>query len=385
MAEKNKGEIRNTDFEKDNFHENVEEKKDSLMWSEEDYTAMQNLTGFDEESILEDQKKGIGVLTLIIVCVICLIIGMFVGYNIQPRKDNADDKTDKSEIAYLPQAFYTRLNESNEIYLYELDNVGVETAILDLSNSSYKYEFIDNYLYLLIEKSESLKFYRYKFTKQGYRRDLVKEFEEKYTSFYFENGLIALNDSKSINLYDIGGVIIKTFDIENAEVLSYNENYLVYAEGKKLSIVDSKLDSTKTITNKMDSFLIFDNDDIYFTEDNKIFVVSTSNYDKLEVTETEKTNFFKKVNRYYIFNDNKSLYILENEIKKIKEFDYSINELLYLDRDNLVIVLEDYDAYECALKLNRYYVFNINSKNIIEKNIRGCLNYKTINDYVKIG
>ena len=39
--------------------EEFEEKKDSLMWSEEDYDAMQKLTGFDDESILEDQKKGV--------------------------------------------------------------------------------------------------------------------------------------------------------------------------------------------------------------------------------------------------------------------------------------------------------------------------------------
>ena len=382
MEEKNKGEIRNTDFEKDNFHENVEEKKDSLMWSEEDYTAMQNLTGFDEESIFKDQKKGISILILVIVCVICLILGMFIGYNIQPKKEVT--KKEESEIAYLPQAFYTKLNQSDELYLYELNNVGEETAILDLSNSSYKYEYIENYLYLLIEKNETLKLYRYKFSKQGYRRDLVKEFDN-YTSFNFMNGLIALNDDKFINLYDLSGMIVKTFELEKANILSYNENYLVYADYKKLSIIDSKLDSTKVITENMDSFLTFSNDDIYFIENNKIYVVSTSNYDKVEVTETESTNVFKKLNDYYIFNNGKSLYILDNEMKKIKDFDYKINELLYLDRDNLVIILDDYDAHECALKLNKYYLFNINSKSIIERNIRGCLNYKVINDYIKIG
>ena len=382
MEEKNKGEIRNTDFEKDNFHENVEEKKDSLMWSEEDYTAMQNLTGFDEESIFKDQKKGISILILVIVCVICLILGMFIGYNIQPKKEVT--KKEESEIAYLPQAFYTRLNQSDELYLYELNNVGEETAILDLSNSSYKYEYIENYLYLLIEKNETLKLYRYKFSKQGYRRDLVKEFDN-YTSFNFMNGLIALNDDKTVNLYDLSGMIVKTFELEKANILSYNENYLVYADYKKLSIIDSKLDSTKVITENMDSFLAFSNDDIYFIENNRIYVVSTSNYDKVEVTETESTNVFKKLNDYYIFNNGKSLYILDNEMKKIKDFDYKINELLYLDRDNLVIILDDYDAHECALKLNKYYLFNINSKSIIERNIRGCLNYKVINEYIKIG
>ncbi len=377
MREKNKGESLkdHSDFE----------KKDDLMWREEDYTAIQKLTGFDEESIAEDQKRGLNILVFSIVCAICLIIGIVIGYNVQPRSESKRYSDSEKVLQALPQAFYTKMNTSNELYLYELNNVGEEVYLLDLSNASYKYDFIDNYLYLLFEKNGTLRFYRYEFTKQGYRRDLVKEFDSDYNEFYFENGFIALGTKNGVALYDLGGLNIKTFDVQNVNILAYNENYLVYSSKNKLYVLDSSTETTKVITSNMNSFLTFDNDTVFFTEGSKMYEVSTSDYEKKEIAEFKENNVFLKVNNYYVYNDGKTLYLLDGEVKKIKEFDSSISELLYIDCNNLVIVLDSYDAYKCSLQSDNYYLLNINSKSILERKIEGCLNYKIINDYVKIG
>ena len=63
--------------------EKQEIKKDSLMWSEEDYDAIQKLTGFDEESVSEDQKKGINVIVFVVFCIFCLIIGLLKALEIK--------------------------------------------------------------------------------------------------------------------------------------------------------------------------------------------------------------------------------------------------------------------------------------------------------------
>ena len=94
-------------------------KKDNLIWNEEDYQTMEKLTGFDEETIENDQRKGIQIIIFVIVCIFMLILGILIGYNI-PKKNTevkpiiTEDtkKTPKISVAY------TKKNNSGELYLY---------------------------------------------------------------------------------------------------------------------------------------------------------------------------------------------------------------------------------------------------------------------------
>ena len=38
------------------------EKKDTLMWSDEDYKSMEKLTGFSEEDVQKENKKALQIL-----------------------------------------------------------------------------------------------------------------------------------------------------------------------------------------------------------------------------------------------------------------------------------------------------------------------------------
>ena len=108
--------------EKEKKEGEQEVKKDSWMWSEEDYDAMQRLTGFDEDSVEADQKKGINLIVFIIVCVVCLVGGILIGYNI--NKKAPEEKPDITVIKTVDDkkvetvAVYNRLNASGELYLY---------------------------------------------------------------------------------------------------------------------------------------------------------------------------------------------------------------------------------------------------------------------------
>ena len=106
-------------------------KKDNLMWNEEDYQTMEKLTGFDEESIENDKKKGIQIVIFVITCLVMLIFGILIGYNI-PKKDNKTNITITEEIKKVPEinVAYTRKNNSGELYLYLSDLSCFDTYLL---------------------------------------------------------------------------------------------------------------------------------------------------------------------------------------------------------------------------------------------------------------
>ena len=128
------------------------DKKDSLMWSEEDYSTMEKLTGFDTESIEQEQKKTIQIAILVIVCLLMLVVGFIIGYNF-PKSA----KDEQVGIAETPKIFeiemaYTKKNNSGELYLYIVDNNNEEQPIFELSPYYfYSFNCYQNDLYVILD------------------------------------------------------------------------------------------------------------------------------------------------------------------------------------------------------------------------------------------
>ena len=373
--------------EKEKKEGEQEVKKDSLMWSEEDYDAMQRLTGFDEDSVEADQKKGINLIVFIIVCVVCLVGGILIGYNI--NKKAPEEKPDITVIKTVDDkkvetvAVYNRLNASGELYLYVLNSEAEEISILDLTNQKYAYQYIDEDLYVLLEK-DGLNLYDYSFSKDGYHRELVHKFESEYNAFYFRNSLILIKNKNELKFYNIEGTLVSSVTLDADQIYDYTSEYIVYAKNNKINIYYIKTNNNKSLTKKASSFLYLDNDQVFYIEKNKLYRYSIIG-DVLKDIATVKVNtIFTKIESYYMFNDGKTLYYFDKDVKKVKDFDYNINEIANLDRDNLVFILDDYNTTTCLMDDKKFDVYNISSKGISEKNISGCLNTQVINGLINI-
>ena len=373
--------------EKEKKEGEQEVKKDSLMWSEEDYDAMQRLTGFDEDSVEADQKKGINLIVFIIVCVVCLVGGILIGYNI--NKKAPEEKPDITVIKTVDDkkvetvAVYNRLNASGELYLYVLNSEAEEISILDLTNQKYAYQYIDEDLYVLLEK-DGLNLYDYSFSKDGYHRELVHKFESEYNAFYFRNSLILIKNKNELKFYNIEGTLVSSVTLDADQIYDYTSEYIVYAKNNKINIYYIKTNNIKSLTKKASSFLYLDNDQVFYIEKNKLYRYSIIG-DVLKDIATVKVNtIFTKIESYYMFNDGKTLYYFDKDVKKVKDFDYNINEIANLDRDNLVFILDDYNTTTCLMDDKKFDVYNISSKGISEKNISGCLNTQVINGLINI-
>ena len=358
-------------------------KKDTLLWNEEDYDAIQKLTGFDEDSIIDEQKKGINIIIFSVCCIAFLIVGIILGYSIHKNETNNNVYfTNNFETKVAIDSVYTRLNESNELYLYVLTNANEEISILNLSNIEYDYELIDESLYVLLKK-DNLSLYEYSFDKNGYHRSLVNSFDEKYDLFYFRNNLILLKKDDLIEIYDKTSKLISKMLFAENEILDYNLGYIVFKEGNSLNIYDINSEETKNVTSSLAAFLIFDDNKIYFIDNSKLYTFNVLSGKKEFLTDIKLNSIFVKVNDYYIFNDVISLYILDDSIRKIKDFEYNINEIAYLDQNNIIIILEDYTSNGCLLYEKKFGVFNVSAKSITETNINGCLNTQVINGLIK--
>ncbi len=373
--------------EKEKKEGEQEVKKDSLMWSEEDYDAMQRLTGFDEDSVEADQKKGINLIIFIIVCIVCLVGGILIGYNI--NKKAPEEKPDITVIKTVDDkkvetvAVYNRLNASGELYLYVLNSEAEEISILDLTNQKYAYQYIDEDLYVLLEK-DGLNLYDYSFSKDGYHRELVHKFESEYNAFYFRNSLILIKNKNELKFYNIEGTLVSSVTLDADQIYDYTGEYIVYAKNNKINIYYIKTNNIKSLTKKASSFLYLDNDQVFYIEKNKLYRYSIIG-DVLKDIATVKVNtIFTKIESYYMFNDGKTLYYFDKDVKKVKDFDYNINEIANLDRDNLVFILDDYNTTTCLMDDKKFDVYNISSKGISEKNISGCLNTQVINGLINI-
>ncbi len=373
--------------EKEKKEGEQEIKKDSLMWSEEDYDAMQRLTGFDEESIENDQKKGINLIVFIIVCVVCLTLGILIGYNI--NKKAPEDKPEITVIENINNkevktvAVYNRLNVSGELYLYTLNSESEEISLLDLTNQKYAYQYIDENLYVLLEK-DGLNLYNYSFSRDGYHRELVHKFESEYDSFYFRNNLILIKNKTDVKFYSKEGTFITAIKLDADQIYDYTSDYVVYAKDGKINIYYVKTNTNKKLTKNVASFLYLDNDQIFYVEKNKLYRFSIIGDVLKSIINIKSNSIFTKIENYYMFNDGKTLYYFNQDVKKVKDFDYDINEIAYLDKDNIIFILDDYSATECLMDEKKFDVYSISTKGISEKNINGCLNTQVINGLINV-
>ena len=363
--------------------EKHEVKEDSLMWSEEDYDSVQKMTGFDDESILEDQKKGINIIILVVICIVCLTAGIVIGYNIN-KKSTPEPTTYTDEpkvIVPTIASAYTRLNESNELYLYIVSSIDEEFSVMQLNDSNYHYDIEGADLYILID-NDGLNLYKYSFDRNGYHRELATSFNDRYQAFYYKNGFVLIKRENYARMYNKTGVLYKEIETNIKNILDYTEDYIVYESDTSLNVYNIKTDEIKVITDKEYKFLLYSDNQVFYLEEGKIY-----NYDIIkdstnEIAEVKSTNIFAKVKDHYLYNDGKDLYISDTSIIKMKEFNNEINELAYLDKDNIIFILDDYDIENCALKENEYYVYNINTKSMTTKKISGCLKTIIINDLV---
>jgi len=364
----------------------VETNKDSLMWSEEDYETIQKITGFDDESVLEDQKKGVSIVILFVVCIVSLIVGIVLGYNISKRQDSQNTKPiiyneEPQVIVPTVASAYTKVNNANELYLYITNSIDEEFSIMQLNNTKYYYEIRDNNLYVLVDK-DGLNLYEYSFNKNGYHRELLATLSDRYEEFNYKNELIMVQRENYVRFYTKSGVLFKEIETDLKNVLDYTEEYMIYNSGSSVNIYNFDKNESKVITEKEIKYLLLDENKLYYLEENKIVFYDISSSNLTEITSVESNNFFVKVNDYYLYNDGKSLYVFDTEINKIKDFNLVINEIAYINPDNLILILSDYDNSNCTFVQKEYNVFNIDSKSIIKKKISGCLKTEVINDLV---
>ncbi len=369
---------------KDNENEkDLEElKNDSLMWNEEDYYTMQKITGLDEESVEEDKRKGLNLIILAITCIVSLILGFLFGlkftqkYLNKPIIYTIEEK--KDEYNY----FFTRSNQANEVYLYRVNSKDEETPLLNLTDSKYALVSDDEALFVLLKK-DVLYLYKYTFTEQSYNRVLVKTSSKDIDAFYIKNGYILLKKGESINIYNLNGNLFREISLKADEVVDYSNKSVTYINDNTLAIYYYDTKETDIITDNLTNYLLSDNDKIFYTLENKLYCYSIIDKTSKELIEVQKEILkFIKLSDCYILTDGKSLYIYDNEFHKIKDFDSEINELVFIGKESLLIVPDDYDNENCAFLDKKYFVFDIKTRTITEKTMEGCLNTAVINDLI---
>ena len=368
----------------DEDKEKREKPEDSLMWNEEDYDSIQKITGFDDESVEEDQKKGVNLVVFIIICIISLLVGIFIGYNIHKKNPNQPQLYTEGPTIILPTVVsaYTKMNEAGELYLYIINSINEEFSILQLNDLKYYYE-IESNLYVLVDK-DGLSLYEYSFDNNGYHRELMTTLNDRYEAFNYKNGLILIKRDNYVRFYNKNGVLVREVETALDSVLDYNNEYMIYQVGNNLNIYYFASNEIKTISNDNNKYFLLDDNKIFYLEDDKIERYDILDDNIVEITKAPANSFFIKIEDYYLYNSGKSLYILDNSIRKIEEFKKDINEYAYLDQNNVILILDDYNSTDCAFLQKEYGVLELVSKNVVMKKITGCLKTKVINDLITI-
>ena len=199
-----------------------------------------------------------------------------------------------------------------------------------------------------------------------------------------KNGLVLIKYNDYLDLYDKEAKFIRKISFSENEILDYTLDYIIYEKNNELNIYDIYKEDNRNIAKNLDSLLYIDGDKIFYIEANKLISFNFSTNKKEELRDISLNSVFIKVNNYYLFNDGKDLYIFDQSIKKIKEFEYNINEFAYINQNNIVIILDDYDSNNCLLMEKKFGIFNISSKSLTTRNINGCLNTQVINDLIVV-
>lgn len=369
-------------------------KKDNLMWNEEDYQIMEKLTGFDEESIENDKKKGIQIIIFIITCLFMLIIGALIGYNI-PKKDKQDNIIITEDIKKAPEikVAYTKKNNSGELYLYLLDNQNEEYAIFDLSNyTSYYYNIYNNYLYIVLV-NDKMTLFKLELTNNGYKNTQLKEFINEYnsTSIYFVNDLIYFVNNSTLILYNISNESYQNVenDLILENILSINEEYILYINQDKVNIYNLNTHEINLIGENILQATFIDDNVLYFVLGNNretvlFYEYSIDNQINTFIAEVDYDNtILMNIDGLYLYNDSNKLYSYDGLVNnKIYETENKITEIAYLNPNEIIIIPDIYSSDNCSLASTNVGILNIKTKKINIKTIDGCLDTKVINDVI---
>ena len=369
-------------------------KKDNLIWNEEDYQTMEKLTGFDEETIENDQRKGIQIIIFVIVCIFMLILGILIGYNI-PKKNTEVKPIITEDTKKTPKisVTYTKKNNSGELYLYLLDNQNEEYAIFDLSGyTSYYYNIYNNYLYVILV-NDKMSLFKVELTNNGYKNHQLKEFIDEYssTNIQFVNDLIYFMNDNKLLVYSISTDSYQNIENELIldNILSINDDYILYSNQNHVEIYNL---NTNEINSIGENIL-----QATFIGDNVLYFILSNNHETVlfyEYSINDKTNTFiaegdynntilMNINNLYLYNDNNKLYSYDGvSNNEIYEAESKISEISYLNPNEIIIIPDTYTNDDCSLACVKVGIFNIQTKKINIKTINGCLDTKIINDVI---
>lgn len=365
------------------------EKKDSLMWTDEDYQTIEKITGFDEESIEADRKKGIQIVIFVVVCLLMLVIGFVLGYTLPKEERNARLLIDKEEVNPIIKMAYTRKNSSGELYLYLLDNNDMEHMILNLSDYSfYKYQFYDGSLYVILT-DEKMSLYKINLSANGYTNNKEKEFINEYDNIHFVNNKIYFLKEQNISVYDIkrDDSFDISINIKIDNILDINEKYLIFVSENKTNILNLENQEIEIIGENILQTIFMGNNILYYKENinrETVLFYEYSLFDKSSdfIAEVSFENsILMNIKDTYLYTDKNNLYsydgIANNEIYATEN---GIGEIAYLNADEVIVIPSTYDNLSCSDKITEVAIINITTKKVSIKKLSGCLDTKIIND-----
>lgn len=367
------------------------EKKDTLMWSDEDYKSMEKLTGFSEEDVQKENKKALQILLYLLAFILILGIGILIGYNM-PRLSNKEEKNQplieeviKDDL--IINDAYTKKNASGELYLYLEDNQSETYSIMDLSKfTNYQFSIYNNNLYLLLFDS-NYKLYQINVNQNGYRTEYIKSFDiDEFSNVYLNDNIIYYSVSKNLEIYNIDNNETTKMEVNLDEILSIKNNKILYKNDNKVYLYDLITKTEEELGNDyLYATIVNDDKILYFVKNNRrntILFYEYSNGQHEFISELTMKNLqLLNYQETYIYIDKNTAYVFENEQnKEIYKINEGISEIAFITKEEVIFIPSTYNITTCDNVKTKVGVYNLLYKQLKEQEIEGCLETKIIND-----
>ena len=367
------------------------EKKDTLMWSEEDYKSMEKLTGFSEEDVQKENKKALQILLYSLAFIFILGIGILIVYNL-PRLSKKEEKTQPPIEEVIKDDLiindaYTKKNASGELYLYLEDNQSETYSIMDLSKfTSYQFSIYNNNLYLLIF-DDNYKLYQINVNQNGYRTEYIKSFDiDEFSNVYLNDNIIYYSVSKTLEMYNIDNNETTKIEVNLAEILSIKNNKILYKNDNKVYLYDLITKNEEELgEDYLYATVVNDDKILYFVKNNKrntILFYEYSNGQHEFISESTMENLqLLNYQGTYIYIDKNTAYVFENEQnKEIYKINEGISEIAFINKEEVIFIPSTYNITTCDNAKTKVGVYNLLFKQLKEQEIEGCLETQIIND-----
>ncbi len=367
------------------------EKKDTLMWSDEDYKSMEKLTGFSEEDVQKENKKALQILLYSLAFIFILGIGILIGYNL-PRLSKKEEKTQPPIEEVIKDDLiindaYTKKNASGELYLYLEDNQSETYSIMDLSKfTSYQFSIYNNNLYLLIF-DDNYKLYQINVNQNGYRTEYIKSFDiDEFSNVYLNDNIIYYSVSKTLEMYNIDNNETTKIEVNLAEILSIKNNKILYKNDNKVYLYDLITKNEEELgEDYLYATVVNDDKILYFVKNNKrntILFYEYSNGQHEFISESTMENLqLLNYQGTYIYIDKNTAYVFENEQnKEIYKINEGISEIAFINKEEVIFIPSTYNITTCDNAKTKVGVYNLLFKQLKEQEIEGCLETQIIND-----